>query len=65
MSDLLLLSARQMARISGFFPLSHGVLWVDDRRVVSGDGRQDRKDPRLWRSNKPTNAKRGVNPLTI
>jgi transposase len=36
MSDLLLLSERQMARISPFFPLSHGVPRVDDRRVVSG-----------------------------
>jgi hypothetical protein len=40
MSDLLFLSARQMARISGFFPLSHGVPWVDDRLVVAGDGGQ-------------------------
>jgi transposase len=36
MGDLFLLSARQMARISPFFPLSHGVPRVDDRRVVSG-----------------------------
>jgi transposase len=36
MGDLFLLSERQMARISPFFPLSHGVLRVDDRRVVSG-----------------------------
>jgi transposase len=36
MSDLFLLSERQMARISPFFPLSHGVPRVDDRRVVSG-----------------------------
>ena len=36
MSDLFLLSARQMARISRYFPLSHGVPRVDDRRVVSG-----------------------------
>ena len=36
MSDLFLLSERQMARISGFFPLAHGVPRVDDRRVVSG-----------------------------
>ena len=33
---LFLLSERQMARISPFFPLSHGVPRVDDRRVVSG-----------------------------
>lgn len=36
MTDLFLLSERQMARISPFFPLSHGVPRVDDRRVVSG-----------------------------
>ena len=36
MTDLFLLSARQMGRISPHFPLSHGVPRVDDRRVVSG-----------------------------
>jgi transposase len=36
MGDLFLLSERQMARISQFFPLSHGVPRVDDQRVVSG-----------------------------
>ncbi len=36
MSELFLLRARQMARISPFFPLAHGVPRVDDRRVVSG-----------------------------
>ncbi|MFG1395204.1 IS5 family transposase [Xanthobacter agilis] len=36
MGDLFLLSERQMARVSPFFPLSHGVPRVDDRRVVSG-----------------------------
>ena len=36
MSNLFLLSGRQMARISPFFPLAHGVPRVDDRRVVSG-----------------------------
>ena len=36
MSDLFLLSERQMGRISPHFPLSHGVARVDDRRVVSG-----------------------------
>ena len=35
MGDLFLLSERQMARISPFFPLAHGVPPVDDRRVVS------------------------------
>src|SRR5918998_2755236 len=36
MGDLFLLSERQMARISPYFPLAHGVPRVDDRRVVSG-----------------------------
>ena len=36
MDDLFLLSERQMALISPFFPLAHGVPRVDDRRVVSG-----------------------------
>ena len=36
MSELFLLSARQMARISPHFPLSHDIPRVDDRRVVSG-----------------------------
>jgi transposase len=36
MSDLFLLSERQMSRLSPFFPLSHGVPRVDDRRVISG-----------------------------
>ncbi|PSM15778.1 IS5/IS1182 family transposase, partial [Nitratireductor sp. StC3] len=34
MGDLFLLSEGQMARISPYFPLSHGVPRVDDRRVV-------------------------------
>ena len=36
MSDLFLLSPAQMSKIAPFFPLSHGVPRVDDRRVVSG-----------------------------
>ena len=36
MEALFLLSERQMARISPFFPLAHGVPRVDGRRVVSG-----------------------------
>ena len=36
MSDLLLLSEAQMLRIEPYFPLSHGVPRVDDRRIVSG-----------------------------
>lgn len=36
MSEPWLLSEAQMRRIEPFFPLSHGVPRVDDRRVVSG-----------------------------
>jgi transposase len=36
MSRLFFSSERQMARISPYFLLSHGVPPVDDRRVVSG-----------------------------
>jgi len=36
MSDLIWLSKQQLSRIKPFFPLSHGVPRVDDRRVLSG-----------------------------
>jgi putative transposase len=36
MDDLFLLSEAQMRRIEPFFPLSHGIPSVDDRRVISG-----------------------------
>lgn len=36
MRDLFWLTEAQVARIEPFFPLSHGVPRVDDRRVVSG-----------------------------
>lgn len=36
MSDLTWLSQAQMCRIEPYFPLSHGVPRVDDRRVLSG-----------------------------
>lgn len=36
MSDLFLLSLAQMSKIEPFFPRSHGVPRVDDRRVISG-----------------------------
>ncbi len=36
MSDLFWLSQSQLARIAPYFPLSHGIARVDDRRVVSG-----------------------------
>ena len=35
-SEVFLLSERQMERIEPFFPLAHGVPRVDDRRVLSG-----------------------------
>ena len=36
MSNLFWLSAAQMRRIEPWFPLSHGMPRVDDRRVISG-----------------------------
>ena len=36
MSDLFLLSEAQMRRIKPYFPLSHWIARVDDRRVISG-----------------------------
>ena len=36
MSDLFLLSESQLRRIQPYFPLSHGIPRVDDRRVLSG-----------------------------
>ena len=36
MSELWLLSEAQMRRIEPYFPLSHGISRVDDRRIVSG-----------------------------
>ena len=36
MSDLFWLTQSQMRRIEPYFPLSHGVPRVDDRRVISG-----------------------------
>ena len=36
MSDLIWLSEAQMRRIEPYFPLSHGVPRVDDRRILSG-----------------------------
>ena len=36
MSDLIWLSEAQMRRILPYFPLSHGIARVDDRRVISG-----------------------------
>ena len=36
MNNLIWLSKAQMRRIEPYFPLSHGVPRVDDRRVISG-----------------------------
>ncbi len=36
MGDLIWLSDAQMRRIEPYFPLSHGVPRVDDRRIISG-----------------------------
>ena len=36
MSDLIWLSQAQMRRIEPYFPLSHGIPRVDDRRIISG-----------------------------
>lgn len=36
MRDPIWLSEAQMRRIRPYFPLSHGVPRVDDRRVISG-----------------------------
>jgi putative transposase len=36
MAELFLLSKAQMRRIEPYFPLSHGIARVDDRRVISG-----------------------------
>jgi transposase len=36
MSELWMLSEAQMRRIEPYFPLSHGMPRVDDRRVISG-----------------------------
>ena len=55
MADLFLLSEAQMRRIEPYFPLSHGIARVDDRRVISGivfvirNGLRWRDAPaRLW-----------------
>ena len=36
MSDLIWLTEAQMRRIEPYFPLSHGIPRVDDRRIISG-----------------------------
>jgi putative transposase len=36
MSDLIWLTEAQMRKIEPYFPLSHGIPRVDDRRIISG-----------------------------
>jgi putative transposase len=36
MSDVFLLTRQQLNRIKPYFPVSHGIPRVDDRRVISG-----------------------------
>ncbi len=36
MSKMLMLTREQMMRIQPYFPLSHGIEGVDDRKVISG-----------------------------
>lgn len=36
MSKILMLTREQMMRIQAYFPLSHGIERVDDRKVISG-----------------------------
>jgi transposase len=66
MSDLFWLSERQMARISPFFPLSHGVPRVDDRRVISGiiyvikHGLQWKDVPKVYGPHKTAEGRRGT-----
>jgi putative transposase len=36
MSDVFMLTRRQLNRITPYFPVSHGIPRVDDRRVISG-----------------------------
>src|SRR3984957_16843184 len=52
MADLFLLSRVQMRRIERYFPLSHGVARVDDRRIVSAIGFVIRNGLR-WRDAPP------------
>ena len=60
MSQLFWLSDSQMGRISPYFPLSHGVPRVDDRRVISGiifvirNGLRWRDAPREYGPHKTT-----------
>jgi putative transposase len=50
MADLFLLSRVQMRRIEGYFPLSHGIARVDDRRIVSAIVFRDQERAALARA---------------
>ena len=58
MSDQFWLSEKQLARIKPYFPLSHGVPRVDDRKVISGiihvirNGLRWRDAPEVYGSHK-------------
>ena len=58
MGDFFLLSRGQMRRIERYFPLSHGIARVDDRRIVSAiifvikNGLRWRDAPREYGSHK-------------
>jgi len=58
MAELFVLSEAQMRRIEPYFPLSHGIARVDDRRVISGiifvirNGLRWRDAPREYDSHK-------------
>ena len=58
MPDVFFLDERQLARIAPYFPLSHGVPRVDDRRVISGiiyvirNGLQWKDAPKSYGSHK-------------
>ena len=60
MADLFLLSRVQMWRIERYFPLSHGIARVDDRRIVRAivfvitNGLRWRDAPRDYGPHKPT-----------
>jgi transposase len=48
MADLFWLTKAQIRRVAPYFPLLHGVPWVDDQLVVSGILHLIRNGPR-WR----------------
>ena len=70
MADLFLLSRVQMRRIEGYFPLSHGIARVDDRRIISAIVFRDqeraalaRRAARLWPAQDDLQSVRSLEPL--